>query len=108
MRGQLLLALGTISLALGCGDRRSDSNTGNTSGGTPSPAGPNAVDTIIRLSNVAASSSKDTLVAHASAARDTFVAHVAAPAPAECLKFPRPPECPPLVKAMRIDTIPRP
>lgn len=100
MRGRLLLVLGAISL--GCGNERNVADGG----------GRNAVDSIVHLTSLDSTSSHDTLIhdtlAKNSSARDTFVAHIAATARDTCLTIPKPPECPDYVKALRIDTIPRP
>jgi hypothetical protein len=83
----LLLAIGWIGTA-GCGSQP-DPQAGARSAD---------VDTIIRYT-------RDTIIKHqAAGARDTIIKYYGA-APECCDQVPRPPDCPPLLQAMRVDTI---
>lgn len=60
----------------------------------------NATDTIIRQNSTA---TRDTIIKYR-ARRDTIIKHANVVSD-ECKKVPRPPECPPLYKALKADTI---
>lgn len=94
MRAELLMMVGGVLVTAGCNGR---------DGGRANP-----VDSVVNRSSLQASASRDTFIMHGSSAKDTFVMHITASAADSCLRIPKPPECPSYLRALRIDTIPRP